>query len=227
MEKRTKGLATVGVSALLVATAVTLSLLGGPRGLTKATIKVDVPTGTYYPNAIFNVTITCIPVRPIKGWELQVNYNKDVLQVQSVTEGNFFSPYPTFFSAGIINNTVGYVKNLYDLSVGAGLMKNVTGSFITIKFKAINSGFSNITLTKVGITNATSYIPRNITNSSVRIYSIYDMNLDANVNIMDLLDVANHYGETGVIGWIKEDIDDSGFVNVFDLVLIATHWGTY
>lgn len=228
MNETTKaGVGALGLGSLIIASVISLILMGSPLGLTKATVRVDVPTGTYYPNAIFNVTITCIPVKPIKGWELQVNYNKNVLQVMSVTEGNFFSPYPTFFSAGIINNTAGYVKNLYDLTVGAGLMKNTTGTFITIKFKAVNYGFSNITISKVGITNDTMYLPRNTTNSSIRIYSPYDMNLDATVNIIDLVDVANHYGETGALGWIKEDVNDDGMVNVFDLVLISNHWGSY
>ena len=51
-----------------------------------------------------------------------------------------------------------------------------------------------------------------------------DVNLDGEINILDLVCVANCYDEEGECGWIKEDINDDGQVSVLDLVQIANHF---
>jgi hypothetical protein len=42
--------------------------------------------------------------------------------------------------------------------------------------------------------------------------------------IFDLMLVSNHYGETGASGWIREDVDNNGAIQVLDLVFAADHY---
>jgi hypothetical protein len=225
MERRTK---IIGVTATTItATMVILAALGGPVLGANTTVTVQVPTGTFYSGSTFTVPIYCGPGQPIKAFEMKINYNPSVLKVLTVTEGNIFTATnQTFFSPGIIDNVNGNVKNVYDLIIGTGLTSN-PGNMILVTFQAVNYGTTSITLTGVGVANNTQYVPITIVNGTVTIYSSYDMNLDKTINLLDLTDVASHYGESGTPGWIKEDINKDGVVRVLDLVLVATHWGPY
>jgi hypothetical protein len=51
-----------------------------------------------------------------------------------------------------------------------------------------------------------------------------DVNGDGSVNALDMIRVGQHWGETGVGGWIREDINQDGTVNVLDATLVGQHW---
>jgi hypothetical protein len=53
---------------------------------------------------------------------------------------------------------------------------------------------------------------------------IGDVNSDGFVNVLDLILVGQHLGETGPPGWIPEDINADGQINVLDMILIGQHW---
>jgi len=52
----------------------------------------------------------------------------------------------------------------------------------------------------------------------------WDMNIDHDCSIVDLVLVAGHFDEEGPLGWIREDINNDGQVSIVDLVLIAGHF---
>jgi hypothetical protein len=220
-----KGLASAG-GILSVAVVIGILLFGtqGQAGIT--TLTVNVTTGEYHQGDNINVSIICTPDSYVKAWECKLNFNNNVLNAVQVEEGNFFSGYDTFFNAGIIDNTQGTIINMYNLVMGQG---NVTGAgiIVNVTFQAIGYGLSNISLYDVGITNETMYIPYEFTNTSVFIYSPYDINCDQVVNLQDVILVAGHYGETGEPGWIPEDVNKDGKIRVIDLVWVVLHWGAY
>ena len=51
-----------------------------------------------------------------------------------------------------------------------------------------------------------------------------DVNMDGLVNILDLVFVASHFGETPSE---NQDVNGDGIVNILDLTLIASHFGKY
>ena len=53
-------------------------------------------------------------------------------------------------------------------------------------------------------------------------FSPYDLNQDRIVNIVDLVTVADQFGETGTK--LKGDIDGNGTVNILDLLAVANHF---
>ena len=55
-------------------------------------------------------------------------------------------------------------------------------------------------------------------------YAGWDVNMDGSVNVLDVVLVAQHSGETGSAGWIRQDINADGTINVLDLIIIGQHW---
>src|SRR3990170_5526489 len=121
----------------------------------------------------FDMNITMNPLgTPIAGAQLNLEFNKSLFRVNSITEGNLFkqSGANTFFNAGIINNSAGTVINIFNAIIGN---KNVStqGTFITINATAIGiTGTSGIDLSNVKISDPNGQpVGFSITNGSVRI----------------------------------------------------------
>jgi hypothetical protein len=228
MESKTKvGIGITATSTVIVATAMVLMSLGGPV-LGSPIVTVN-ESGIYHIGDTMIVSISCNPNgKWVKGWECKLNFNKNVVQATAVTEGNFFKPpYTTFFNPGIINNTQGKIINIYNLVVGSG---NVTANkyLFNVTFTVIGYGYSNISLSNLGLVNETQYITEvTLNNASLFVYSPYDLDNNKIVNLQDILSVSNHYGETGTPGWIIQDVNKDGQIRILDLVLVATHWGPY
>lgn len=80
----------------------------------------------------------------VAGIQADIRFNPAVLQVVKVVEGNFLNRGgSTFFNSGTINNNNGEVNNIATgvLYVGG---QNSIGTFVTINFKAIAEGNSQI-----------------------------------------------------------------------------------
>jgi hypothetical protein len=55
-------------------------------------------------------------------------------------------------------------------------------------------------------------------------YQDWDVNLDGNVDILDMISVGQHWDEVGAAGWIPEDVNNDGTVNILDMTIIGQHW---
>ena len=117
----------------------------------------------------FIINITCSPGQPIKSFELKVSFNPSLLQANSVTAGNIFQGYTTFFNNGIIDNTAGNIINIYNLIIGPECTSD-PGSFVSISFTAKSlSGISTIVLYDVGVTDAVGYVTIGVSDGSVTV----------------------------------------------------------
>ncbi|MFC1894166.1 dockerin type I domain-containing protein [Chloroflexota bacterium] len=58
----------------------------------------------------------------------------------------------------------------------------------------------------------------------VQLYEDWDVNGDGAANVLDMVLVGQHWGETGLTGWIREDANEDGTVNVLDMTVIGQHW---
>jgi len=133
------------------------------------TVKVDPLSQTKSIGSTFTVNVFCVPAQSIKSYELKVVFNPSLIKANSVTKGNIFNGYTTFFNAGTIDNTAGTISNIYNVILGTGSVSS-SGTFVTISFTAKSTlGTSSIKLSNVGVTNNIGYIPISITNGSVQI----------------------------------------------------------
>ena len=104
-------------------------------------------------------------------------------------------------------------------------------SFTMGNIVGTNNYFYNITLNIYG--DYTYYIWANDTSDNIAVSSNYYISLPPNwditndgiINIIDLVIVSNHYGESGDQGWIREDVDNNGEIQAFDMVLVSNHYG--
>ncbi|VVB62033.1 Hypothetical glycosyl hydrolase family 15 [uncultured archaeon] len=53
----------------------------------------------------------------------------------------------------------------------------------------------------------------------------YDVNGDGSCTIIDFVLIANHLGETGNPGWIREDVDKNGHIDMLDMIFVSNHYG--
>jgi hypothetical protein len=52
----------------------------------------------------------------------------------------------------------------------------------------------------------------------------FDVNADGVVNVLDMISIGQHWGETGAPGWIRQDVNGDSVVNVLDQIVIGQHW---
>jgi hypothetical protein len=51
-----------------------------------------------------------------------------------------------------------------------------------------------------------------------------DINRDGIINFIDLVRATQHWGETGLNGWIAEDVNSDGKIDVLDVIAVGQHW---
>jgi hypothetical protein len=162
--RKTNTIAIVIITLLIILGTVTITVYASGSTI----INIDPSSQIVSSGDNFIVNVSCAPGQAIKSFEIKLSFNPSLLQVNSVTEGNIFSGYSTYFNAGTINNTAGTVVDVYGLIVGSG---NVTGNgtFVSISLTAKSvSGTSTLGLYDVGVTNETTYVPISVNNGTVR-----------------------------------------------------------
>jgi adhesin HecA-like repeat protein len=63
-----------------------------------------------------------------------------------------------------------------------------------------------------------------ITFTVVKLFEDWDTNGDGAVNVLDIIVVGQHWGESGKAGWIQADVNSDGIINVLDNIIIGQHW---
>lgn len=63
-----------------------------------------------------------------------------------------------------------------------------------------------------------------ITITVVQLSEDWDVNGDEAANVLDMILVGQHWGETGLTGWIREDANEDGTISVLDMIVIGQHW---
>ena len=157
----------------------------------------------------FFVNIIIEPDSPIAGAQLNLKFNSSLIVMDSVEEGNFFKQNgsKTIFNAGNIDNTAGFVSHIWGSILNtSGTPKNVStpGVFAIVNVTSYRAGISNLSLidiAPISIMAADSLgnpVSVNITNATIEIikYPRYDVNQDGIVDIIDLIIVSQHFGES-------------------------------
>ncbi len=118
----------------------------------------------------FSIDILCTPTQAVKAYEFQLQFDPSYLEALSVSEGDIFEGYPTFFNSGVIDNAEGVITNLFGLIVGPGNVSD-PGSLVSVTFHAkSNAGLSTLSLVNVGVTNEMGYISIEKQNGVIIVY---------------------------------------------------------
>lgn len=167
--KKSRNAFTVINVGVLVLLLVVFSGLNIVQAAGPTPVRVNPSSQTVNASDTFVVTVECLPQQPVKAFELKLSFNPSLVRVTSVTEGNIFNGYNTFFNPGEIDNSAGTIINVYNLIVGPG---NVTsaGSLISINFTAKStSGTSALSLYEVRLTNESDYLGISVVSGGVTV----------------------------------------------------------
>jgi PKD repeat protein len=117
----------------------------------------------------FPVNVSCTPDQPIKAFGFKMLFNPSLLKANSVTEGDIFAGYQTFFSPGTIDNNAGTIVGVYCLILGSENISN-NGTFVTISFTAKDkSGTSSLDLYDVDVSDEIGFVTINVYNGSITV----------------------------------------------------------
>ena len=171
----------------------------------------------------FTLNLIVQDITDLAGWQLNIAFNPAVLKAVSVNEGDFLSKDggSTFFQKGNINSTTGEITGLTVAHIGAGSVSG-TGTLLSINFEAKAAGEGSLTLheVKLGDPNGDA-IPHELVITPITVSTSGDVNGDGQINVFDLILVAQNLGQTNP----QVDVNNDGNVNILDLVVIAQRLG--
>jgi len=156
-------------AAVLLATVMMITLPTAVADELDTAVRIEPASQTVDAGETFTVNVTCVPGQPMKAYEFKVSFDASLLVANSVTEGNIFTGFMTYFNAGTINNVAGSIVNIYGLIVGTGNVSN-PGTFVTISFTAKSkAGVSPLHFYSVGVCDENGYLTTNVTDGAVTV----------------------------------------------------------
>ncbi len=162
----------------------------------------------------------------LSGWLCDMVYDPEYLTVDEVIEGNFLKDDGgrSYFLDYSVDNITGKIIKLGAARFSDGGVSG-TGRLLSIKFTAIKIGETEIKLTSLQAgSNILAGIPLNFPNLKITIenreYSLWDVNQDGKVNILDLLHVAQYLRENASVS-PESDINKDGTIGILDIIAIA------
>ena len=207
---------------IIFAIIVLISLTGYASAISE--VSLIVPAQRINVGDTFDIKINIDPKgSDISGAQSNLLFNKSVIKVNSVSEGNIFSQYGanTYFFITKIDNQSGVVYNIVDVILGKYNI-STPGTFAIINVTAISTGPSNLNLSNVKIASPEAQpVPLSTINQSVNSYSISDINGDWTTDLMDIVSVSQHFGETTYYPYPSYDANKDRAVDILDLILVT------
>lgn len=123
----------------------TLSNIGTVNGVTEPTIYIDPHTSYKLQNERFNITVRIKNAEDVFSWQVQINFDPNILEAINATEGDFLKDQPqgTFFAVNVRSDYILFGASSYGEVPGAG----GSGTLATVEFlvNGIGSCILNIT----------------------------------------------------------------------------------
>ena len=196
----------------------------GDKGFSLSTNTTPVPVGN-----TFTLRLSAEKIVDLAGWQTDITFDPAMLEAVQVNEGDFLKKggIGTFFLRGTIDNTVGKITKINAARLSGGV--DGTGTLLSVTFKAKAVGDTRITLSNLTAGNSsTEAIPLAVPDIVITIgaaaFPVWDVNQDGQVNVLDLIGVAQHLGTTASANR-QADVNGDGTINVLDLIAVAQHLG--
>ena len=189
------------------------------------TVSITPSTKTVLPGP-FTVNVTVEPEVPIAGVQFDLSFDPSLVSVtaNNVTEGNLLKQggANAYFYSGAIDNAAGTITGVASATTTPGETVSTPTVFATIQMTAKSvAGMSTLDLSNVIVGDINGNpVAITVNDGSVTISTApWDVNGDGFVNVLDMISVGQHFGETGSPGWIPEDVNRDGVINVRDMLL--------
>ena len=207
---------------IIFAIIVLISLTGYASAISE--VSLIVPAQRINEGDTFDIKIYIDPKgSDMSGAQANLLFNKSIIRVNRVSEGNLFSQYGanTYFFITKIDNQVGAVYNIVDVILGRYNI-STPATFVTVNVTAVGTGSANFNLSNVKIASPEAQpVPLYTVNQSVNSYSISDINGDWTTDLMDIVSVSQHFGETTSYPYPSCDVNRDRAVDILDIILVA------
>ena len=177
----------------------------------------------------FTLDLSVENVIDLAGWQFDIVVDPTMLEVVEVNEGDFLKEggETTFFQQGTIDNTIGKITKLSSARLSEDGVTG-TGTLLSVMFTAKTVGQTQLKLENFQLAAITGVSipagPHEVIITVERQLATGDVNRDGQVNILDMVLVARHFGKT-VPANSEIDMNDDGVVNIQDLIIVAQHLG--
>ena len=194
------------------------------KGFSLSTNTTPVPFG----NA-FTLHLKSEKIVDLAGWQTDITFDPAVLEAIEVNEGDFLKTggTNTIFQRGAIDNTAGKITKISSARLGGGV--NGTGTLLSVTFTTKAVGETRITLSNLLAGDSSTAaipvgVPEIIITVDRRAFPAWDVNQDGQVNVLDLIGVAQHLGNDASAN-SQADVNGDRTINVLDLIAVAQHLG--
>ncbi|MDE0084971.1 MAG: leucine-rich repeat domain-containing protein, partial [Candidatus Poribacteria bacterium] len=183
----------------------------------------------------FTFTLTAENITDLAGWQADISFNPEMLEVVEVTEGDFLKSEGgnTFFHGGAIDNAQGKITGMFSAKQSESGVSG-SGILLSVTFKAKLRGETQAMLENFAFGASTGetipIVPPNIMITVDEVEEVeihhpaWDVNQDGRVSILDLILVAQDFG-SGTPANLRTDVNRDGVINVQDLILVENHFG--
>ena len=176
----------------------------------------------------FTLRINAEKVPDLAGWQFDLTFDPDILEAVEVNEGDFLKSggQTTFFQQGAIDNAAGRIAGLSSALISKSGVTG-TGTLLSVVFSAKADGNSPLALHNFQLGSKTGeVIPAGAHDLTITVESkpAWDVNADGQVSILDLILIAQNFGEAASPN-SRTDVNRDGVVSILDLILVAQHMG--
>ena len=201
---------------------VTISDVGSARlyfSIDKTPVRVD---------DTFTLHLNIADVTNLAGWLCDIVFDPAALEAVEVIEGDFLKEdnASTFFLKSTIDNTTGRITDLGAVRMRKNGVSD-TGKLVSIIFVAKGIGDTQVTITNLyagssDLITIPMHTPEYIITVEERVFQPWDVNQDGEVNIIDLMQVAQYLGEDASAN-PQSDVNKDGSIGILDLIVVAQH----
>ena len=177
----------------------------------------------------FTLRLSAEKIVDLAGWQTDITFDPAVLEAVEVNEGGFLKTGggSTFFLRGTIDNKAGKITKISSARLSGGV--DGTGTLLLVTFTAKSVGETRIRLSNLHAgDSSTETIPLDAPEIVItvdrRAFPAWDVNQDGQVNVLDLITVAQHLGTAASVNR-QADVNGDGTINVLDLIAVAQHLG--
>ena len=176
----------------------------------------------------FTLDLSAENVPNLAGWQFDITFDSDVLEAVEVNEGDFLKKggATTFFQKGAIDNATGKITGLSAARISESGVSG-TGTLLSVTFSAKVGGKTQVALRDFEFGSISGEVVPTVPPEiviDIGDQPAWDVNQDGRVSILDMILVAQRFGETAAAN-SGVDINDDGVISILDLILIAQHMG--
>ena len=192
-------------------------------GVGYALPNVEISTGD-----TFTLDIYAEDTTDLAEWQFDIAFDPTRLEAIEVHKGYLLESEGgnTSFQKGTIDNRSGRITGLSETELDGNGVSG-TGVLMSVVFLAKSGGEMQLTLSNFQF-SATSgqAIPAGPHEIAIMVKDglIWDVNGDGQVNILDLILIAQDFGKPTHSN-SRTDVNDDGIVNILDLIVVAQHMG--